>query len=400
MQLCLLDYLRYYANNDLSEHICPADSQKIAMNKPPCPQPLAGHLSLVLGLLLSSALALVITLPAQAQPQPASALASYQLQAGGGQRSSSFDGVVEAVRQTVLAAQVAGAIVQIEVKAGDRVRQGQVLLRVDGRAAQDAAQASEAQAQSARATLQLATRDFERQQQLFKQRYISQAALDQAESQFKATQAQVNAQLAQVGGARTQTSLHIVRSPYDGIVSELPVALGDMALPGRPLITVYDPSALRVTANLPQSVVASLSGKPKFNIDLNGQTGIQPGQLQILPTVDASSHTVQVRLDLPKASSAGLTPGLFARVWLSDRAASAASQQLLLPRSAVLRRAELQAVYVLNEQGQPLLRQVRLGEAQGELVEVLSGLSAGERVATDPAAAARALGSTKAGATR
>lgn len=370
------------------------------MNKPLCPQPIAGHLTLALGLLLSSALALVITPPAQAQPQPASPLASYQVQAGGGQRSSSFDGVVEAVRQTVLAAQVAGAIVQIEVKAGDRVRPGQVLLRVDGRAAQDAAQASEAQAQSARATLQLATRDFERQQQLFKQRYISQAALDQAESQFKATQAQVNAQLAQLEGARTQTSLHIVRSPYDGIVSELPVALGDMALPGRPLITVYDPSALRVTANLPQSVVAGLSAKPQFNIDLNGQTGIQPSQMQILPMVDASTHTVQVRLDLPKASSAGMTPGLFARVWLSDKAASTASQQLLLPRSAVLRRAELQAVYVLNEQGQPLLRQVRLGTAQGELVEVLSGLSAGERVATDPAAAARALGSTKAGAAR
>jgi len=360
--------------------------------------PHARRSALALSLMLGSGLlawAFAPALSAQAQAQAAAPLASYQLKAGGAQSSRSFDGVVEAVRQTVVAAQVAGAIVQIDVKAGDRVSKGQVLLRVDARAAQDAAQASEAQAQAARATLQLATRDFERQQQLFKQRYISQAALDQAESQFKATQAQVNAQLAQLGGARTQTSLHVVRSPYDGIVAELPVALGDMALPGRALVTVYDPSALRVTANLPQSVVAGLSAKPSFQLELNGERGVQPSQVQILPMVDAGTHTVQVRLDLAKANSAGSSPnyapGLFARVWLSDDGTPAASQQLLLPRSAVLRRAELHAVYVLNEQGQPLLRQVRLGVAQGELVEVLSGLSAGERVATDTAAAARVL---------
>lgn len=366
------------------------------------PSLLARRSALALGLLTGSGwLAWVFApaLSAQAQPQAAAPLAGYQLKAGGAPRSSSFDGVVEAVRQTVLAAQVAGAIVQIDVKVGDRVAKGQVLLRVDARAAQDAAQASEAQAQAARASLQLASRDFERQQQLFKQRYISQAALDQAESQFKATQAQANAQLAQLGGARTQTRLHVLRSPYEGIVSELPVALGDMALPGRPLLTVYDPSALRVTAHLPQSVVAGLSAKPSFSLDLNGQSGVLPGQVHILPRVDANTHTVQLRLDLPKAGSAGLpqgyAPGLFARVWLSDSGSTPASQQLLLPRSAVLRRAELQAVYVLNEQGRPLLRQVRLGAAQGEWVEVLSGLSAGERVATDPAAAARVPNSPK-----
>ena len=173
-------------------------------------------------------------------------LSSLLLRAGGNgdvRFGRSFDGVVEAQRQTVIASQVAGAIVQIKVKPGDRVSQGQVLLRIDARAAQEAALASEAQAQAAHATLQLATRDFERQQQLFKQRYISQAALDQAESQFKATQAQVNAQLAQASGARTQSSLHVVRSPYAGVVSEVPVALGDMAMPGRPLLTVYDPKA-------------------------------------------------------------------------------------------------------------------------------------------------------------
>jgi len=350
--------------------------------------------------------------PSWAQQAPAKAgstaspapLSSLLLRAGGNgdvRFGRSFDGVVEAQRQTVIASQVAGAIVQIEVKPGDRVSQGQILLRIDARAANEAALASEAQAQAAHATLQLATRDFERQQQLFKQRYISQAALDQAESQFKATQAQVNAQLAQASGARTQSSLHVVRSPYAGVVSEVPVALGDMAMPGRPLLTVYDPKALRVTANVPQSVVSSWGPKPQLSLELAGQQGITPARVQVLPVVDAATHSVQLRLDLAEANLAAATPGMFARLWLSEaaggapatdntgKAAGAAPAPIMLPRSAVIRRAELNAAYVLDAQGRPLLRQLRLGRVQGEMVEVLSGLNLGERVATDPAAAAR-----------
>ncbi|ALT78421.1 efflux RND transporter periplasmic adaptor subunit [Paucibacter sp. KCTC 42545] len=350
--------------------------------------------------------------PSWAQQAPAKAgstaspapLSSLLLRAGGNgdvRFGRSFDGVVEAQRQTVMASQVAGAIVQIEVKPGDRVSQGQILLRIDARAANEAALASEAQAQAAHATLQLATRDFERQQQLFKQRYISQAALDQAESQFKATQAQVNAQLAQASGARTQSSLHVVRSPYAGVVSEVPVALGDMAMPGRALLTVYDPKALRVTANVPQSVVSSWGPKPQLSLELAGQQGITPARVQVLPVVDAATHSVQLRLDLADANLAAATPGMFARLWLSEAAAGApatdntgkatgaAPTPIMLPRSAVVRRAELNAAYVLDAQGRPLLRQLRLGRVQGEMVEVLSGLNLGERVATDPAAAAR-----------
>jgi len=309
-------------------------------------------------------------------------------QAGG--TVASHDGVVEALRQTVVAAQVAGAIVQLDVKAGDRVKAGQVLMRIDARAAEQAATASEAQAQSARAALQLAGREFERQQQLFKQHYISQAALDQAEAQFKATQAQVNAQVAQLGLARTQSGFNIVRSPYDGVIAELPVSLGDMALPGRALATVYDPSALRVTAHVPQSVAASLAGPSRWLIEIPGvnsvDTPIVPTGAQLLPLVDANSHTSQLRLNLP-ATLAGVVPGMFARVLVPG--VPGAASALRVPRSAIVRRAEMTGLYVLDAKGTPLLRQVRLGAAQGEQVEVLSGLAAGEQVVIDSASAAR-----------
>ena len=351
--------------------------------------------------LMAALLAIVAWAAATAAPPPALRTAAVQTDAS--PRLASFDGVVEAVRQTVLAAQVAGAVVALDVKAGDAVKAGQVLVRIDARAADQNTAASDAQVQAARAALDIASKDLARQRQLFQQNYISQAALDSAESQYKATQAQVTAQISQAGATRTQSGFFVVKAPYAGIVSEVPVALGDMAMPGRALLTLYDPASLRVTVWVPQSasVLASLRSAPadlakdtSVKIQLPGQPSgrdwVVPTRATVLPTLDAATHSVQVRLDLParagRDASAPL-PGLFARAWLP--AAASGPARLSVPASAVVRRAEMTGLYVVGANGVALLRQVRLGTASADQVEVLSGVSAGERVALDPQAAAR-----------
>ena len=341
---------------------------------------------------LPAALALLaaLVLPIGAQ---SAELAAVPAQAASGAATSGFDAVVEAVRQTVVAAQVSGAVVELVVKVGDRVQSGQVLLRIDARAADQNAAASDAQVLAARAALAVASNEFGRQQQLFQKNYISQAALERAESEFKATQAQVTAQMAQAGAARTQTGFHTVRAPYAGVIAELPVALGDMAMPGRPLLTLYDPSALRVSAALPQSVASRLAAGQLPRIELPGlppaSAWLTPARIQLLPTADAATHTVTLRADLP-AGLAGVAPGGFARLWLPLGAeAGAATPSLSVPLQAIVRRAEMTGLYVLDANGRPLLRQVRLGRSEAGRVEILSGLSAGERVVTDPQAAAR-----------
>ena len=284
-------------------------------------------------------------------------LATAPAQALTAQGRSSFDGVVEAVRQTTIAAQVPGAVVDLPVKVGDRVQAGQLLLRI---------------------------------------------ALDQAEAQFKAARAQVAAQVAQAGAARTQTGLHTVRAPYAGVVSEVPVQLGDMAMPGRALVTLYDPGALRVTAAVPQSVLGASGATGVLNeavrVELPGLRSAQQwpaaARVQLLPTVDAATHTVQIRADLP-ATLTGVAPGMFARVWLPVAgmgAGGAAGQgpRVTVPVSAVVRRAEMTGVYVQGEGGKPQLRQVRLGRVDGDRVEVLTGVAPGDPVVVDPQAAVRA----------
>lgn len=327
-------------------------------------------------------------------PTPAPPLASYTAQAGTGAASVAFDASVEAIRQTVIAAQVPGEVVELAVKAGDRVKAGQTLVRIDARAAQQSAAASAAQVQAARAQLELATREFERQKQLAARSFISQAALERAEAEFKAAQAQSNAQIAQAQAAQTQTGFHLVRAPYAGVVAEVPVALGDMAMPGRPLLTLYDPAALRVTAAVPQSVAARLKPGQLARVEipaLAGELSPKVTRTEVLPTADPSTHTVPVRADLaPDATTRSLAPGMYARLSLPVPATGGAvAASPMVPASAVVRRGELTALYVLDPQGRPILRQVRLGRVDGDRVEVLSGLNAGERVATDPQAAAR-----------
>jgi hypothetical protein len=167
-----------------------------------------------------------------------------------------------------------------------------------------------------------------------------------------------------------------------------------MAMPGRALVSLYDPAALRVTAAVPQSSAARVASGSVVRVELPAMPASQrmqaPSRVQVLPAADAATHTVTVRAELAPGL-AGVVPGQFARLWLpsADDGTAARAAGVWIPLSAVVRRAEMTGLYVLDAQGRALLRQVRLGRSDGERVEVLAGLAAGERVAADPQAAAK-----------
>jgi RND family efflux transporter MFP subunit len=300
---------------------------------------------------------------------------------------ASYDGVVEAVRQTTLAVQVAGAIVEIRIQAGDHVSAGQTLMRIDARAANHGSAASDAQVTANQAGLDVARKDWERQQKLFAKSYISQAALDRSEAQFKAAESQLSAQQALAAAAHTQSGFYVLRAPYSGVIAEVPVSSGDLALPGKPLATLYDPAALRVSASLPQSTQLDSRAGGAVQVELPGmppdQRWVTPRAVHAIPVMDASTHTMELRLDLP-AGLHGVAPGMFARAWLASAKPAGVGNRIWVPTKAILHRAELTAAYVLDGESRPLLRQVRIGEINGERTEVLTGLTAGDRLIADP----------------
>jgi RND family efflux transporter MFP subunit len=290
------------------------------------------------------------------------------------------EGVVEAVRQSTLAAQVAGRVVALTVKAGDAVTAGQVLAQIDPRSAVQAEAVSQSQVREMRANLANVKAKYERSKQLFARKFISQAALDQAEAEYLAAQEQTAAAMANASQAATSKSFTRIVAPYDGVVASTEVEVGDMATMGRPLVTVFDPRALRVTATLPQAVLALAKLDAPVKIEIPTlERAFTARKVTVIPVADTRTHTTRVRLDLPEGS--GLMPGQYARASI----VTGRTRALAIPQAAVLRRSEVTAVYVLDRQGHAQLRQVRVGETAGEgLVEVLAGLDAGERVATEP----------------
>jgi RND family efflux transporter MFP subunit len=291
----------------------------------------------------------------------------------------SAEAVVEAVRQSTVSAQIAGRIVELRFDVGDYVKKGEVIVRIDERAAVQALAASEAQVRQAEAALRNARAEYERARQLVSQKFLSQAALDRAEAEYKAAQERVSALLAGAGQAATERGFATVVAPYSGIVSARHVELGEMATPGKPLMTGFDPGTLRVTATVPQAQVAAIQAGAKARIELPSVARwIEAASLTVIPAADPRTHTTQVRIGLP-AEVRGIYPGIYARAhFVTGR-----KPALLVPRAAVIRRSELTAVYVVSESIQ--LRQIRLGTAGDEkAVEVLAGLKPGERVALDP----------------
>lgn len=298
------------------------------------------------------------------------------------------DGVVEAVRQSTVAAQISGRVIEIRFDVGDFVEKGQVIIRIDPREAGQALAGSQAQARQAQAALAEAKANYERTQSLYTQKFVSQAALDKALADYKAAQAQLQATLAGVGQAATAQSYSAITAPYSGVVATRHVEVGEMATPGKALMTGFDPKELRVTAAIPQYRLADVKSGMPARVEIPSiNRWIDAASVSVLPASDARTLSTRVRITLPE-NTRGVFPGMFARAHF----VMGQSRKLIVPTQAVLRRSELTAVYVIDANNRVVLRQVRLGERAGEAAtEVLAGLVAGERVALDPVRAGMAV---------
>lgn len=292
------------------------------------------------------------------------------------------EATVEAVAQTTLTAQVSGRVVDMRVDAGQAVKKGELLLRIDSREASEVAAGASAQAINAKA-------NFDRLSNLRRQNFISAAALDKAKADLEAAQATHGQASVGVGYAS-------VSAPLSGIVAQRLIELGETAAPGRALLTIYDPSGLRVTASIPQYQLPQMRNVKQARVEFPElDLWVDAASVALLPTADAATHVSQVRVGLPPALK-DVIPGMFARVhFVVGRA-----QRMTVPAGAVLRRGEVAAVYVQNPAGAVpalSLRQLRLGEKLGAgEIEVLAGLASGERVVLDPVKAGIELKSARA----
>ena len=322
-------------------------------------------------------LALLTSIGAQAAQPLVTATVAYSEVA----QTYSAEGLVEATRQTTVAAQISGRVKAVLFEVGDKVKAGQVILRIDEREAEQALAGSQGQLAQAQANLQNAKVSLERAKVMFTQKFISQAALDKAQADYDMAAGLAQASRAGAGQASLAQGYTTVTAPYSGIVAARLVEVGETVMPGKPLMTGFDASEMRVMVSIPQYQLDAIGKNPQVLVEIPTQNrSIKAASVTVQPLADSRTHGTQVRVNLP-ANQAGIYPGMFVRAQF----VLGKTKKLLIPASAVLRRSEVVAVYVVDAKGAPQLRQVRLGESsEAGVVEVLAGLTAGEQVAIEP----------------
>ena len=283
---------------------------------------------------------------------------------GGSDAWVEVPGSVEAARAADVASRVSAVVESVRVEEGAFVRQGDLLARLDGR---DFA----ARLASADAALLAATAQRDRIRSLFEKESATQRERDVAEAAFAGA-------LAERDTARAQLEYVDLRAPFDGWIVGKQVRAGDLAGPGRSLLSIQGTGLLRVTATVTRSQADRLKQGQAVEAVLEGGSVATSRVSVLAPAGDPSSLRFLVKTDLPKESGARV--GSFARLRLPRGAEEPVP---FVPRAAIVERGALTGVFVV-EDGRARLRFISPGEAAGDLVLVRSGLLAGDEVVLLP----------------
>ncbi|MCU0704039.1 MAG: efflux RND transporter periplasmic adaptor subunit [Fimbriiglobus sp.] len=284
-------------------------------------------------------------------------------------------GSVQPRRRTDVASQLLASIREIKPRPGDVVKKGEVIATLDDRDL--LAQQREASAALTAAQAELATRsrDYDRVKNL------SAASADEkskAEGAFRVAEAQVIRAREAVGRVEVMLTYTKIVAGTDGVVADRFADPGDIAAPGKPLLTVYDPSDLELHANVPESLAAGIKLGQRLTVRIDANNLSAEAQVrEIVPQAQTASRSVVVKLALPEQTARPILPGMFGRLVIPVGVA----ERVWVPKAAIQARGQLDLVEVEDGHGHLARRFVRLGREADGKVEILSGLSGGEKLA-------------------
>lgn len=330
--------------------------------------------------------------PAEPSTRPIPAGAAVKARLVRMPRVESAVGSVQAVQETTIASRIIARVIEINLKAGQAVRRGEVLVRLDDTDLRARLQQAEASVVSAQAQRDQAAIDERRMAPLVEGGAVSKGDYERAATTLKSAEADLARARQAVTEAQAVLEYATIRSPMDGIVVDKQVDLGHTATPGLPLLKIYDPTRMQLIADVRESLARRLAVGQSIGVRLDVLEKTCAGQVsEIVPDSQSESRTFQVKVTGP--CPPGLYTGMFGRVLvpLDDE------EVLVIPGSAVTRVGQLELVDVVEE-GASHRRAVRTGRVLGDDREILSGLRVDEEVlvrgiaATGPTAAPQIAG--------
>ena len=285
-------------------------------------------------------------------------------------------GTLSALRESMISPRIMARINEIEVRAGDKVTPGQTLVRLDARdLAARVGQAGQSAA-AARARLSETEKEYQRMQKLVKDGIISQSQFDAAESAYRTAKADLSRAESATSEAGTGQAFATIEAPFAGRVVDRYAEPGDTAMPGQPILKVYDPSQMRLETYVRESLAATLKPGMKLAVQIDAlKVNVEGTVQEVVPQSEPGSRSVLVKVALPQRDD--LYPGMFGRLLIP----AGQAHRLYIPEAAVQQVGQLTFVWVVGQDNQPQRRFIKLGEEKKDgWVEVLSGVSTGDRI--------------------
>jgi membrane fusion protein, multidrug efflux system len=289
-----------------------------------------------------------------------------------------WPGTVKSRTVANIAPQITARIIEITVNAGDTVKKGDLIARLDERDIKAQEQAALAGLAGATAQANRAKADEQRIRMLYDKEAATRENFDAVIARAKEAQAGINQATSAVSEAKTHLTNTRLLAPFDGVVVKRLKQPGDMGLPGIPVVTLQIPQGLRLEVDVPSTCAGRYSIGMDVTVRIDALDKKISAQIdEISPEIDPQTHTQLIKIALPAIES--LKPGYFG--WLEQ--ACGQHEALLIPISAVQHIGQLEVVKVLSE-GQQLVRHIRTAKTFGDQIEVISGLRAGEIIMTNP----------------
>lgn len=291
-----------------------------------------------------------------------------------------FSGNVEGNHKVTLSTKLMGQITSMPYDAGTKVSAGQIVVRINSddlraKRAQIKASASEAQAAFKNAEV-----NYGRMKNLYTRKSASQKELDDVETMYQMASAKVDAVREMENEINNAIGYGELRSPFNGFIVAKMAQQGDIASPGMPLLMIEDLSVLKIIATVPESEIHLFKQKDKVRIQIDALESDLAGEVeQVNPSGNPMSRQFEVKVGfvgLKKEQATKVNSGMYAQIILEKGTA----KMITVPQSVIIRRGQLDGLFIMGDRGTAILRWIRTGKSVGEEVEVLSGLRDGEKV--------------------
>jgi RND family efflux transporter MFP subunit len=302
-------------------------------------------------------------------------------------------GTVRAKTISTISSRVMGTVTSINVREGDRVSKGEQLLTIDDRdltqkmkTAEEGYKESLKALEVARENRSLMDITYARYKDLYDDKAISEQEMDEIKTKKRVSdieyqRAQATAKGAEAAFLETQINHGFAKitAPISGVITEKKTEVGSMAVPGTPLLTVEDDSSFRMEVNVDERLSESLKVGMPVSVIIDSIGERIKGQIsEIVPTVDPMSRSFLIKIDIKGES---LRTGLYGRVLIPE----SKRETILVPKDSVVEKGQLVGVYAADDKGIMTYRLIKTGKMYNEKVEVVSGLSDGDRIVADGA---------------